>query len=274
MPKYFDVHTHIQFAAFAGDSKEVIERALAEDIWILNVGTQKDTSLNAVEIAGNYDKGVYATVGLHPIHTERSYHDEKELGGEDGFMSRGEDFDHSYYKNLGKRAKVVAIGECGLDYYRLAEETKNNQRKVFEEQIQLSRELEKPLMIHCRGGFRDLIEILQSNKDNLGNPAGLVHFFTGTKDDAATLLKLGFSFSFGGVITFARDYDEALNFIPLQNLLLETDAPYVAPAPYRGKRNEPLYVIEVAKKIAEFKGVSLEKVGNITTANALKLFKI
>lgn len=277
MPRLFDVHTHTQFAAYQSDSQEVIERALAQGIWILNVGTQKETSLKAIQVAEAYKEGVYAAVGLHPIHTEKSYHDPKELGeGEaaQGFLGRGEEFDFEYYKKLGQHRKVIAIGECGLDYYRLGKETKLTQVKAFEEQIRLAFELKKPLMIHCRRAFTDLIEVVRRNRDRLNNPSGLVHFFTGTVGDAKNLLELGFLFSFGGVITFARDYDEALEFIPIQNILLETDAPYVAPAPYRGKRNEPVYVTEVAKKIAELKGLNFEEVEKATTANALKLFNI
>lgn len=281
MPRLFDVHTHVQFAAYETDSKEVIDRALSQDIWVLNVGTQKDTSLKAVEAAENYKEGVYATVGLHPIHTEKFYHDEKELGAAPSggeprldFTSRREDFDYGYYLDLGGNKKVVAIGECGLDYYRLSEETKSKQTKVFEEQIQLAKELEKPLMIHCRQAFTDLIEVLIRNQERLNNPPGLIHFFTGTKDDVKKLLDLGFSFSFGGVITFARDYDEVIKLIPLGNILLETDAPYVSPSPFRGKRNEPCNVAYIAQKISEIKGVNLLEIQRVTTENARKIFKV
>ncbi|MBI2592760.1 MAG: TatD family hydrolase [Candidatus Colwellbacteria bacterium] len=281
MPRLFDVHTHTQFAAYEGDSKEVIDRALSQDIWVLNVGTQKDTSLEAVKIAEGYAEGVYATVGLHPIHTEKSYHDGEELGaaptgGEPRleFYSRREDFDYGYYLNLGGNKKVVAVGECGLDYYRLSGETREKQTMVFEEQIRLAQELKKPLMIHCRQAFTDLIEVLRSNRGRLNNPPGLVHFFTGTAYDARNLLELGFSFSFGGVVTFARDYDDALKFIPLKNILLETDAPYVSPIPFRGKRNEPANIVHIAKQVAEIKGVSLEEAERTTTDNARKLFRV
>src|SRR3989338_2306719 len=263
--KFFDAHTHTHFAAFENDWREVIERALKNNVWLINVGTQKDTSARAVEVANLYGEGVYAAVGLHPVHTEKSYHDKKELGASPeatGFTSRGEEFDYEYYKKLALDPKVVAIGECGLDYYRLAEETKERQKNAFLQQIKLAKEVGKPLMIHCRNAFNDLIDILTTNHQSLINSPGVLHFFTGAPDDAKKLLDLGFSFTFGGVITFARDYDEAIKIIPLDRILTETDAPYVAPVPYRGKRNEPAYVVEVVKKLAEIKNVSVEEMKN------------
>lgn len=187
-------------------------------------------------------------------------------------MSRGEEFDYEYYKSLASYPKVVAIGECGLDYYRLGPETREKQKSTFLRQIELAHEVEKPLMIHCRQAFGDLIGILQATTYKL--QPSIVHFFSGTKDDARKLLDMGFSFSFGGVITFARDYDEAVKYIPLDRILLETDAPYVAPVPYRGKRNEPAYVVEVAKKLAKLKIISLEEAADKTTARAREIFKI
>lgn len=244
---------------------------------------------------------MYATVGLHPIHTEKSYHDKKELGASGearAFTSRGEEFGYEQYKKLAAHPKVVAIGECGLDYAVFVrerseqeqkqvsaesysegglsiEERKRKQKAAFIRQIELALEIKKPLMVHCRNAFDDLIEIFDSyfvihNSDN----PGIIHFFSGTKEDAEKLLDLGFSFSFGGVVTFARDYDEVVKYIPLDRIMLETDAPYVAPAPYRGKRNEPVYVIEVAKKISELKELSFEEITAKTTDNARQLFGI
>ncbi len=280
-PRLVDAHTHAQFAAFSEDEGAVVRRALDAGIWMVNVGTQKDTSKAAIDLAHKYE-GVFATVGLHPIHTEKSYHDAQELGaapsgGEprlDGFWSRREDFDYDYYKNLAGDSKVVAIGECGLDYYRLTEDTKKKQAEIFIKQIELAHEVEKPLMIHCREAFADLIDLLTSNRQLLTIPSGVCHFFTGTADDAKKLMDLGFSFSFGGVITFAREYEKLIKFIPLERILLETDAPYVAPLLYRGRRNEPAYVEEVAKKIAKILGKDLEEVARVTTENAIKIFEL
>ncbi|KKW20356.1 MAG: Hydrolase, TatD family [Candidatus Adlerbacteria bacterium GW2011_GWC1_50_9] len=284
--RFFDVHTHVQFAAFKDDRKEVLERALKNDVWVVNVGTQRDTSESALELAEKYPEGVWAAVGLHPIHAEKSYHDAQELGAapqEQGarsdsetrreprleFYSRREEFDYGYYKKLAENHKVVAIGECGLDYYRLSADTKKKQKEIFEKQIALSNEIKKPLMVHCREAFADLIEILSEQRSSV---AGIVHFFSGTTENAGKLMDLGFSFSFGGVLTFARDYDKVVKYIPMGRVLLETDAPYVAPVPYRGKRNEPSYVIEVAKKIAEIKDLTLEEVAVLTFQNAERIF--
>ena len=277
IPHFFDVHTHTHFAAFADDTDAVIRRALDAGVWMVNVGTQRDTSVGAVETAHHYKEGVYATIGLHPVHTAKSYHDTEELSDTKearGFTSRGEEFDHDYYFKLGQDTKVVAIGECGLDYYRLEEDTKPRQKIAFEQQIVLAKELEKPLMIHCRNAFEDLIDMLNAKRSTLNAIPGIVHFFSGTKEDAHSLLDLGFCFSFGGVITFARDYDEVVRYIPIDRILLETDAPYITPVPYRGRRNEPMYIIEVAKKLGEIKQLPFEIVGQKTTENARKLFGV
>lgn len=273
-PKFFDIHTHVQFAAFKEDYKAVIQRALDKNIWLVNVGTQKDTSARAVEIAEEFLEGVYAAVGLHPIHTEKSYYDSQEFGGAKGLVSREEAFDYEYYKDLAKGLKVVAIGECGFDYYRLNEDTKEKQKKAFLAQIKLAYDLKKPLMIHCRQAFADLVDVLTTESKNLNSPSGVIHFFSGTSEEARKLLDLGFSFSFGGVITFANAYDGVVKFIPLDRILLETDAPYVAPIPHRGKRNEPVFVEEAVRKLAELKNVTADMVAVQTTKNARKIFQI
>ena len=277
IPHFFDVHTHTHFAAFADDTDAVIRRALDAGAWMVNVGTQRDTSVGAVETAHHYKEGVYATVGLHPVHTAKSYHDTEELGDTKeakGFTSRGEEFDHDYYFKLGQDKKVVAIGECGLDYYRLEEDTKPKQKIAFEQQITLAHELQKPLMIHCRKAFPDLIDMLNVKRSMRNAIPGIVHFFSGTKEDARHLLDLGFSFSFGGVITFARDYDEVVRFIPIERIVLETDAPYITPVPYRGRRNEPMYITEVAQKLGEIKELPQETVAQKTTENARNIFHV
>lgn len=280
MFKYFDAHTHVHFAAFKDDWRETVQRALEQDTWLLTVGTQQQTSRGAVETARAFAEGVYAAVGLHPTHTDKSFHDEKELGapeGSGGFTSRGEQFDPAYYKELALDPKVVAIGECGLDYFRIEgdlEGKKRRQREAFEAQIALAHEVRKPLMVHCRNAFDDLIGMLDERRAALAPEPGIIHFFTGTAEDAKRLLELGFSFTFGGVVTFARDYDAALAMLPIENILSETDAPYVSPAPYRGKRNEPAYVAEVVKKLAGLKGVGVEEMAEAIRANAKRVFGI
>jgi len=275
IPQFFDVHTHTHFAAYEEDSREVISRALDAGVFLTNVGTQKDTSAVAVKLAESFSEGVYATVGLHPIHTEKSHHDAKELGALEEFTSRGEVFDGSFYTALALRERVVAIGECGLDYYRLGSETKEKQRMTLLGHIAVAHEVHKPLMIHCRNAFDDLIPLLTSERGNmLSADPGIIHFFTGTVDHARTLLNLGFSFSFGGVTTFTHDYDEQIRFIPRANILSETDAPYVTPIPYRGKRNEPLYVTHVVSELAKIKNADIEEMRHALVLNALRVFRI
>jgi TatD DNase family protein len=275
--KLIDAHTHAHFAAFKDDSREVIKRAVEANVVVVNVGTQKDTSKKAVEVANSFLSDVYAVVGLHPIHTGKSFHDEEELGGGDDaktFTSRGEDFDFEYYKTLALDPKVVAIGECGLDYYRLDESSKEKQKRAFLEQIKLAYEVKKPLMIHCREAYADTIKILKENVSILNSSPGIFHFYSGNMDDTKEIVEMGFYFTFGGVITFSRDYDERIRMIPMDKILSETDAPYVAPVPYRGKRNEPVYVVEVVKKLALIKGVSFEEMAEQIWKNAQKIFGI
>ncbi len=273
-----DAHTHAHFAAFKEDWRETIQRALDKNIWVVNVGTQKDTSVRAIEVAHSFKEGVFATVGLHPIHTAKSFHDAQELGeGEaaQAFTSRGEGFDHDHYLKLAKDEKVVAIGECGLDYYRLEEDSKKRQAEAFLRQIELAQEVDKLLMIHCRQAFPDLLQILKENSAKLRpRDLGIIHFFSGTVEEAEELLALGFSFTFGGVITFTQDYNEVIGRIPLDRILSETDAPYVAPAPHRGKRNEPSYVVEVVKRLAELKSIPMEEMADAIWQNARRVFMI
>lgn len=280
---FFDAHTHVQFSGYDADRAEVFERARAADVWMMNVGTQRDTSAVAVELAEKYGEGVYAAIGLHPIHTSKSYHDAQELGGGEAakaFTSRGEIFDMDYYRKLALHPKTLAIGECGLDYFRFNEDEDREmqikkQKAALLAQMELSREVKKPLMIHCRNAFPDIIQMFQENSSffNVGAP-GVIHFFTGTPADAQALVDLGFAFTFGGVVTFARNYDESIKLIPLDRILSETDAPYVAPMPYRGKRNEPAYIVEAVKKLAELKNISAEEMKEQIWKNAKRVFGI
>jgi TatD DNase family protein len=294
--RFFDAHTHVQFRAYDGDREAVLARAREAGVWMVNVGTQRDTSRASVELAEQGD-GLFAAIGLHPIHTSRSHHDEDELGGGEAakaFTSRGEIFDIAYYRALALNPKTVAIGECGLDYFHFNEdeprdEQVRKQKAAFTAQIELSLEVGKPLMIHCRNAFIDLIEMLKDHKksfDNLpgrgdGRLPGVIHFFTGTPDDARALLELGFAFTLGGVVTFpprkgktTGDYDEVVKLIPADRILSETDAPYVAPAPFRGKRNEPAYVVETVKRLAEIKERSPEAMKEQIWTNARSIFGI
>lgn len=276
--KIFDAHTHLQFAAFKKDYKEVIERALKNGIGVVNAGTNKKTSEDAVKIAHQFEKfPVFASVGLHPMHTYNSYHDESEL--EDGNLEVERELDISYYKKLAFDKKVVAIGECGLDYFRIKEKNdeeniKKIQRNVFSSHIELSKIVGKPLVIHCRDAFSDVIDVLKDNKKMLLDPAGITHFFSGNKEEAKELMDLGFYFTFGGVITFARNFDDVIKYIPLDRILVETDAPYVSPSAFRGKRNESSFVIEVVKKLSEIKNIEIERLMEVLLENTRAVFKL
>ncbi len=283
MSHFIDCHTHAHFAAFKEDWKEVIERALKNDVWVVNVGTQKNTSQKAVDVAHSFPEGVFATVGLHPVHTSKSFHDAQEIDSSDGkgFTSREEEFDRGFYKNLALDPKTVGIGECGLDYYHPAgtpdidPEWKNRQKKAFEAQIELSKEVRKPLMIHSREAIPETIDMLRS----AGASEGIAHACVRTIEEAKGFLDMGFYFTFAGNITFKPkpdkpSMDEVVRFLPMDRILSETDAPYMSPVPYRGKRNEPLYVAEVVKKLAQIKGIPAEEMKENIWRNAKRAFRL
>jgi TatD DNase family protein len=268
--KYFDAHTHTNFVAYAEDRDAVMMRAAEAEVGMNIVGTQLDTSRSAVELAQKYDHA-WATIGLHPVHTAKSYHDTKELGeGGKEFTSRGEVFDMDAYYALGQDPKVIAIGECGLDYYRVEEDTKDVQSKAFIEQIELANRLQKPLMLHIRNAYDDALEILKAHAKVKGD----VHFFAGDWAVAKQFLDFGFTLSFTGVVTFTHDYDEVVKNTPADMLLSETDAPYITPTPHRGKRNEPAYIPLVVERLAALKGLDEEEMAAQLLANARRVFGI
>jgi TatD DNase family protein len=274
---YFDVHTHTNFFAYDADREAVIDRAREAGVGINLVGTQRDTSLSAIALAEKYDD-VYATIGLHPIHTDKSYHDEQEIGeGGAAFTSRGEVFDMSVYEAMARHPKVIAIGECGLDYFRCDESTKTKQKDAFVQQIELANKVGKPLMLHIRpsdkkssDAYDDALELIKS----YARVAGDAHFFVGNWETAKKFLDLGFSFSFNGVLTFTHDYDEVVKNIPLDKILSETDAPYLAPVPFRGKRNEPMHVTEVVRAIARIKEMPEGEVAEQILQNTKRVFNM
>lgn len=277
LPKFVDVHAHVQFNAYAEDRDEVIKRSLENNTWIINVGTNLKTSRDAVELVEKYPEGVYAIVGLHPIHTSASFHDKEEIGEEsEPFNSKGEEFNVEEFEKLISHPKVVGVGECGLDFFRIEGDKENyieKQTKAFESQIDLAVKYDKPLMIHCRDAYPEVLKILTDKKQIHGDKLrGNFHFFAGSLEDARQILDLGFNFSFTGVITFASQYEELVKMAPLDRIFSETDCPYVTPAPFRGKRNEPAYVCEVAKKIAEIKGLEEDVVKEQLVKNAIEFF--
>jgi TatD DNase family protein len=307
-----DTHAHVQFSGYKNESDAVMQRALGSGIGVINVGTQIDTSREAVSMLEIYQQNVWAVIGLHPEHTYQHLVDEEESH----FRSREEQFDPEAYKQLAQNPRVVGIGECGLDYFRLSGQPdivgiKQKQQIVFKQQIDLALETDKALVVHCRpspeavDAYEDVLEILtpfvssqkpRSDSEELsgiqkidsGSPSmtrGVrndkplrfeIHCFTGTLEIAKKFVNLGGYLGLNGIITFDKtgNSEVVVKNIPLENIILETDCPYLAPLPFRGKQNEPAYVKYVAEKIAEWKNISIDEVENQTTSNAEKLFKL
>jgi len=276
-----DTHCHLQFNAYKNDAEEVLARCKEKGMLLNVVGAQRDTSLRAVELARNHDF-IYATVGLHPIHTHATEVDEEEVK----FKTREEDFDYEFYKSLAADPKVIAIGECGLELYHVPEGADKEkflqrQKDVFLKQINLARELEMPLVIHVRDAHEEMVQFLDEVRKGSQLP-GVVHCYTGNWHYAQKYLDMGLHIGFTGVITFPPkktdpksqiDLLEVVKNYPIERLLIETDAPYLAPQAYRGQRCEPWMVEEVAKKIAELRGVTTKEITDIAENNARKLFR-
>ena len=262
-----DVHCHLNFHAFEKDYDEIIKRAFEKEVKkIINVGTKLDSSKKAIELAKNYEN-LYAIVGIHPHHADKLE----------------QDWDIELEK-MAREPKVVAIGEAGIDYFRY----KSNeivdpklQRDVFIKQVELSLKLNLPLQVHNRHAGKEIIEILNFYKSDLLNQPGMFHCMSGDIDFLKRALDLGFYIGFDGNITYeglAPGEDTLLTDLvketPLDKLVTETDSPFLTPVPYRGRRNEPSYVIIVGQFLAKIKGVSFEKMAQKTTENAHNLFNI
>ncbi len=276
----FDSHCHLQFKTYQEDFDKVLQRCGDKDMIMNVVGSQIDTSERAVALAQKYEN-IYASVGLHPIHLFETHVDEEETS----FKSREEDFDYDKYKTLAQNKKVIAIGECGLELFHLPENLNKEkilqkQKEVFIKQYELAQELCLPIIIHVRNAHEEMIDLLKSLKKKIN---GVVHCYTADWNYAKQYLDLGLHIGFTGVITFPpkktdpkiqEDLLEVVKNCPSDKLLIETDAPYLAPQAYRGQRCDPWMVEEVAKKIAEIRQKTTEEVVEITGENAKKLFKI
>ncbi len=251
---FIDTHAHLNFEKFKDDYKEVINRAFKADVRaIINVGSNLETSKKAIEIADEYPSGLYVSIGLHPIHVKE------------------EDFEILEYEKLVKNPKVVAVGETGLDYY-YDRQSAEAQKELFRKHLNLAQKFVKPLILHSRDASDDVLSVLMEEKNDL---MGIMHCFQGNWNFAKVILDLGLYISFTGLITFSKNSEtmEVIENVPLDRLMIETDCPYMSPEPYRGRRNEPAFVVEIAKKIAEIKKLSLLKVAEQTSKNAEKLFK-
>ncbi len=282
--RLFDSHTHIHFPVFAEDVPRIMAHAKETNLGMLTVGTLAPTNAAAVAFAEQYDN-VWAAVGIHPSHVHPlSYHDEHELAAEEthqGVVQTDGTIDLSDLEQYLTHPKVVAIGEFGLDFYRLpedaeaAEKIKEEQRRAAAAHLFLCSASNKPAVIHCRDAHSDMQKLIAEEiaRGGLAH-RGVIHCFTGTVADAEAYIELGFMISFSGIVTFARSLQEVARKIPLTSMLVETDAPYLAPVPHRGRRNEPAYVEETVKCIANFRGVSFEEVAIQTIKNAKKMFGV
>lgn len=254
MPKYFDIHSHLNFSDYENDWKEVIQRLRDTETHTIAIGTDLKSSRKAVELADKYPE-IYASIGIHPVDNTSEF------------------FDESAFAELVGNPKVVSIGECGLDFYHAKkEEDYERQKALFLIQIDFALNHDKPLMIHARNAYEEILEILEPLKKIYKEKLyGNIHFFAGSWEIAERFIAIDFTLSFTGVITFVRDYDDVIRNAPLSSIMSETDAPFVAPAPYRGKRNEPSYVSEVVRRIAELRGEGLEEVRQALVENALRM---
>ena len=262
-----DVHCHLNFHSFEKDYDQVIKSAFEAGVTkIINVGTKIDSSQLAVELAQKYDN-LYAIVGVHPHHADKP---------EQGWLEELE--------KLAKKPKVVGIGEIGMDYFSY----KSNdivdpklQKEVFIKQIELSHKLKLPLQIHNRQAGKDIIDILSNHKSYLQYPPGMFHCFAGSMEILKSALQMGFYVGFDGNITYNglapgedTDLKDLAKYIPIDRIVIETDSPFLTPAPKRGSRNMPEYVIITAKFIAILKGLTFEEFEVKTTENAIKLFNL
>jgi len=257
---------------------------LKNNVWMINVGSNYKTSKTAVEIAQKYKEGVWAAVGLHPLHLDSGLVKMRNDINETESQSDEEAFDYQKYKILAQDPDVVAIGEIGLDYYwkpktkKKLSEFKEKQKKLLLRQIELARELGLPVIFHCRMAHNDLIDIFNSQlliRDSKFK--GVIHSFTGGGEQAREYLKMGFYLGFNGIIFKSIDgidFKRIIKETPLEKILVETDCPYLTPPHFSEKRNNPLGVRYVAREIAEIKKVSLDEVAKITSENARTLFQI
>lgn len=280
-PKLVDTHCHLHAPSYKPELPVLLQHIQDEQMWVITIGTNLSSSEQAIALAEAHE-GIWASVGLHPEHLSSSFHDPDE----------GEIPEHSLdverLRQLARSSpKVVALGETGLDLFRIdegrsREEAQRDQEASFVAHLDIAEELSLPVVIHCREALGRLAEIIEERLKNNHPFSGVVHSFTGTWEEAERLIKLGCYIALNGIATFppkktadpARSLDRTILNIPLERLLLETDAPFLAPVPYRGKRNEPAWVSEVAKYVALKRGVELEVLQKVTTENAQRLFNL
>ena len=252
----FETHAHYDDEAFDEDREALLGSMRENGIeYIVNIGADLKTTANTVALTEKYPF-IYGAAGVHPDMT-------KELNEEN----------FAWLEEQCRKERIVAVGEIGLDYYWDAT-PRDVQKEWFLRQMNLAKELNKPVVIHSREAAQDTFDMIKEH--HAGTTGGVIHCFSYSKEMAEAYVKLGYYIGIGGVVTFknARKLKEAVEAIPLESILLETDSPYLAPVPYRGKRNCSLYIPHIAQEIAALKGVSYEEVVEVTNRNAKKLFGI
>ena len=267
---FIDTHSHLDGEEFQTDLSEVIERARTAGIGKIFVpAIDYPSSQRSLHLSKLYEGFLYPMFGLHPEEVKEDWREQLQKIKELYFLSLSEENIVTQSQN---NSHYIAIGEVGLDYY-WSREYEQEQLEAFEEQVRWSVEMQLPLMIHCRKAQNEMIHLLKKYKDEL--PGGVFHCFTGNEKEAAELLQFErFVLGIGGVLTFKKSHlPEVLPAsVPLERIVLETDSPYMAPVPYRGKRNESAFVVEVARKLAECYHVTMEQISTVTTNNVLRIF--
>jgi len=256
MTMFIDTHVHLNADQYTEDLQEVIDRALEAKVeTMVVVGFDRKTIEKTMQLIDQYDF-VYGVIGWHPV---------------DAIDCTQEDL--NWIEELTAHPKIVGIGETGLDYY-WDKSPKDVQQALFRKQIHLAQKVNLPIIIHNRDATGDVVRILR--EENAASVGGVMHCYSGSVETAHECIAMNFMISLGGPVTFknARMPKEVATEIPLEHLMIETDAPYLAPHPYRGKRNEPAFVPLVAEEIARLKGVTIEEIAQVTTANAKKFFRI
>ncbi len=275
---FFDLHSHLHDKAYHHDVEEVIGEMKSYGVGSITVGTDLLLSKEAIALAEKHDN-LYATIGLHPADNVT------------------EDFDEKAFEKLLGSKKIVGVGECGLDYHYIEnfferdkeekglihtrDEEKNRQQRIFKEQVEFACKHNLPLMLHGRpskksmDAYEDMLIILEEAKKEHGTKLrGNTHFFVGNIEIAKRFVDIGFTMSFSGVITFTKDYDDVVRFLPITMIHAETDSPYATPSPFRGKRNSPMYVQEVVAKIAVLRNEPFEEVRTQLLENAKRIFDL
>jgi len=251
-----DTHTHLYLEQFDEDRTAMMQRAIDKGVErMLLPGIDSNHIASMLELEKSFPNNCFAMMGLHPCSVKEDYENELKI----------------VEQNLQNR-KFIAVGEIGLDYYWDKTFIKE-QKYAFNLQMEWAKKYKIPISIHCRESMDDAIELVEGAKTEDLN--GVFHCFGGTLDQANKIIDLGFYLGIGGVLTYKKSgLDEVLKHIDLQHIVLETDAPYLSPVPYRGKRNESAYISDIAQKLAEIKGVNINEVARITSENAVKVFKL